>query len=122
MKIKQISKILAPLSGVMSFMFIMGVMTVPVSAQEVNMSNTSYEESVKTDYTTYINSTVEKDGFKITINKLTAAKDRMNVTTTIEFPNKITEESLKDSIFTFTAKKCKVESDWAKKKLSMITR
>ena len=92
MKTKQISKMLAPLSGIMSFMFAMGVMTVPVSAQEINMANSAYEESVKTDYTTYINSTVEKNGFKVTINKLTAAKNRMNVTTTIEFPNEITDE------------------------------
>lgn len=32
------------------------------------------KESVKADYTTNINSIVEKDGFKITISKLTAVK------------------------------------------------
>lgn len=112
MKTKQISKMLAPLSGIMSFMFAMGVMTVPVSAQEINMENSAYEESVKTDYTTYINSTVEKNGFKVTINKLTSAKNRMNVTTTIEFPNEITQEAINDSIFIFTVKKSKLESDW----------
>lgn len=117
MKTKQISKMLAPLSGIMSFMFAMGVMTVPVSAQEINMANSAYEESVKTDYTTYINSTVEKNGFKVTINKLTAAKNRMNVTTTIEFPNKITDESLNNSIFMFTVKKSKLESDWGNRRI-----
>ncbi|WP_321833919.1 DUF4179 domain-containing protein [Clostridium butyricum] len=117
MKTKQISKMLAPLSGIMSFMFAMGVMTVPVSAQEINMANSAYEESVKTDYTTYINSTVEKNGFKVTINKLTAAKNRMNVTTTIEFPNEITDESLNNSIFMFTVKKSKLESDWGNRRI-----
>ena len=73
MKSKQISKLFAPLSGIMSFMFAMGIMTIPVSAEEINKADSAYEETVKTDYTTYINSTVEKDGFKITISRLTAA-------------------------------------------------
>lgn len=117
MKTKQIRKMLAPLSGIMSFMFAMGVMTIPVSADEINKADSAYEENVNTDYATYINSTVEKNGFKITISKLTAAKNRMNVTTVIECPNDITEEALDNSIFVFTVKKSKCESDWGNRKI-----
>ncbi|MGN0144786.1 MAG: DUF4179 domain-containing protein, partial [Clostridium sp.] len=111
MKRKQIIKMLAPLSGIMSFMFAMGVMTLPASAEEKNKTDSAYEEKVNNDYSTYINSTVEKNGFKITISKLTAAKNNMKVTTIIECPNHITQEDLHNSTFVFTVKKSACESD-----------
>lgn len=117
MKSKQISKLFAPLSGIMSFMFAMGIMTIPVSAEEINKADSAYEETVKTDYTTYINSTVEKDGFKITISRLTAAKNRMNVTAVIECPNDITQDALDNAIFMFTVKKSACESGFSDTKI-----
>ena len=117
MKRKKISRLLAPLSGIMSFMLAMGVMTIPVSAEEINTESAVYEENVKTDYATYVNSTAEKNGFKITISKVTATKNSMKVTAIIECPQAITQESLNNSIFILTVKKSTCESDRAQPKI-----
>lgn len=111
MKRKKISRLLTPLSGIMSFMIAMGVMTIPVSAEDINTESAVYEENVKTDYATYVNSTAEKNGFKLTISKVTAARNSMKVTALIECPQAITQESLNNSIFILTVKKSTCQSD-----------
>ena len=52
MKSKKISRILAPISGIMSFMLVMGVMATPASAKETKTENAIVAESDKTDYAT----------------------------------------------------------------------
>ena len=117
MKRKKISRLLTPLSGIMSFMIAMGVMTIPVYAEEINTESAYYEENVKNDYATYVNSTAEKNGFKLTISNVTAARNSMKVTALIECPKAITQESLYDSIFILTVKKSTCESDRAQTKI-----
>ena len=110
MKSKKISKMLAPVSGIMSFMLVMGVMTTPVFADEVKSNDVAVQESIKTDYATYINSTTEKSGFKLTLSKVTASKNKMTATVTIECPKAIDEDTLKNSIFSLVVKKTDCET------------
>ena len=110
MKSKKISKILAPISGIISFMLVMGIMVTPVFAEEVKHDENAVEKSVKADYATYINSTTEKSGFKITLSKVIASKNKIAVTTKIEFPEAIDENALEKAIFSLTVKKTDCES------------
>lgn len=110
MRSKKITRMLAPISGIMSFMLVMGVMATPVWAEETKTDNVISDESVKNDYATYINSTVEKSGFKLTLNKVTATKNKMIVTTTIKCPEAIDDDTLGNSIFSLTVKKSDCES------------
>lgn len=114
MKSKKISRILAPISGIMSFMLVMGVMATPASAKETKTENAIVAESDKTDYATYVNGVCEKNGFKVTLNKVTASKDKMNVTASIEFPNEIGEDDMKNAIYSLTVKNVKCDSDWGR--------
>lgn len=109
MKSKKISKMIVPISGIMSFMLVMGVVTTPVFADEVKNNDVAVQESVKTDYATYINSIKEKSGFKLTLNKVTSSKNKMTVTATIECPKAIDEDALKNSIFSLVVKKSDCE-------------
>ncbi|WP_294401884.1 DUF4179 domain-containing protein [uncultured Clostridium sp.] len=114
MKSKKIIRILTPISGIMSFMLVMGLMATPVFAEETKTENAIVEESDKTDYATYVNSVCEKKGFKITLNKVTATKDKMNVIASIEFPNEIGEEDMKNAIYSLSVKNVKCDSDWGR--------
>lgn len=114
MKSRKISRILAPISGIMSFMLVMGVMATPVLAEETKTEKAIVEESDKTDYATNINGICEKNGFKITLDKVTASKDKMNVTASIEFPNEIGEDDMKHAIYSLTVKNVKCETDRGK--------
>lgn len=111
MKSKKISKMISPVLGIMSFMLVMGGMTVPAFAEETKSDNVAVEETAKTDYATYINSTTEKSGFKLTLSKFTASKNKITVTATIECPRAIDEDTLKNSIFSMTLKKSDCEFD-----------
>lgn len=108
---KKISRMSAPISGIMSFMLTMGAITIPVCAAETNGGNAVYEQSTKSDYSTYINKTEEKDGFKFTISKVEASRNRMFVTSLIECPNKITDDDFNNAIFMLTVKKSTCESN-----------
>lgn len=111
MKSKKISRILVPISGIMSFMLVMGVMVMPAFGQEKVNDDVIVEENVKTDYATYINDTTEKSGVKLYLNSVTASKNKISVTTKIECPEAIDEEELRNCIFSLTVKNTDCELD-----------
>lgn len=109
---KKIAKILTPLSGVMTFMLVMGIMTMPVLAEETKIEDVAYDgNSEAVDYATYINSTSEKSGFKLTLSKVVASKNNINITVRIQFPKEIDEKNLKNDLYSLTIKKADCQCD-----------
>ena len=117
---KKISRILTPVLGIMTFVMVMGVTAAPALAEEIKEEVTTYESSnisKGNDYEIYVNKTVEKDGFKITLEKVTASKKRIKVITIVEFPGKITDSIMNNLLEEMTVKNSDCNFNYAKKKI-----
>ena len=87
---KKISKVLGPILGVMGFMLTIGVLEVPVLADDNVQANSAYTDSTTSaavtykDYSININKSAEQNGLKVTIDKAVATKHKLKVVVKVE--------------------------------------
>jgi len=87
---KKISKVLGPILGVMGFMLAIGVLEVPVFADDNVQATSTYTESTTSaavtykDYSINVNKSVEQNGLKVTIEKAVATKHKLQVVVKVE--------------------------------------
>ncbi|MDR5586314.1 DUF4179 domain-containing protein [Clostridium aquiflavi] len=85
---KKLSRILGPVIGVMVFMTSLGVGQVKVLADDnINKASAICENTIsekEKDYSININKTVEQNGFKVTLDKVTGTKHDLKVQVKIQ--------------------------------------
>ncbi|SFC51622.1 hypothetical protein [Clostridium uliginosum] len=103
---KKISKMLGPVLGIMGFMLTIGVLEIPVSANDNVQANSVYCEGANfTDckyYSININKTVVQNGFKVTLDKVTATKHKLKVIVKVESEKPFDKEKYENSIVQVT--------------------
>ena len=87
---KKTSKVLGPILGVMGFMLAIGVLEVPVLADDNVQASSTYTDSTTSaavtykDYSININKSVEQNGLKITLDKAVATKHKLKVVVKVQ--------------------------------------
>ncbi len=87
---KKISKVLGPVLGVMGFMLAIGILEVPVFADDNMQATSTYTESTTSaaviykDYSININKIAEQNGLKITLDTAVATKHKLKVVVKVQ--------------------------------------
>ncbi len=87
---KIISKLLGPVIGIMGFMLTMGVLEMPALADDNVQAISSYTSSTTSaaatykDYSVNINKSVTQNGLKVTLEKATVTKHKLNAVIKVE--------------------------------------
>ena len=87
---KKISKVLAPILGVMGFILAIGVLEVPVLADDNVQASSTYTGSVSSaaatykDYSINLNKSIEQNGLKVTLENAVATKHKLKVVVKVE--------------------------------------
>lgn len=104
---KKISKILAPIIGIMGFLLAAGVMEIPAFADSdisAQASTTTTQAAVtlgtpeNEDYFINVNKSVTQNGVKVTVDKVAASKHKLKVVVKIESDKPIDREKISNSI------------------------
>ena len=82
------SRIFGPVLGIMAFMLTIGVVETPVFAVDNVQANSSYTDSTTAtenkDYFININKSATQNGFKVTVDKAVATKNKLKVILKVE--------------------------------------
>ncbi|WP_270563898.1 DUF4179 domain-containing protein [Clostridium beijerinckii] len=87
---KKISKLLGPFLGIMGFMLTMGALEMPALAADNVQATSSYISSTTSaaatykDYSVDINKSVTQNGLKVTLEKVTVTKHKLNAVIKVE--------------------------------------
>ncbi|MDO5516108.1 MAG: hypothetical protein Q4F66_01055 [Clostridium sp.] len=121
MNIKRICKFLGATAFALGIMVCSGMMNdnsvyaeadSSISTGETTSRDVSGDEIRRNNYAIYINSSVEKQGFKLTIKSVTATKHKLRVIALIENNNSIQNvEEFHNNIFQMTVKNSDCESN-----------
>ncbi|BCZ47849.1 hypothetical protein psyc5s11_39160 [Clostridium gelidum] len=105
---KKLSRSLGPILGIMGFMLGVGVLELPVLADDNVQANYAYSNSTTSAAVTYkdyginINKSATQNGFKVTVEKATATKHKLKVTLKIESEKSFEKMKRNNSIFEVT--------------------
>lgn len=102
---KKISRILGSVLGVIGFISAIGVLEIPVSADDNVQTNYGYTNSTTStavtykDYSININKSSQQNGFKVTVDKAIATKHKLKVIVKVESEKPIDRMKHFNSIF-----------------------
>lgn len=103
---KKLSKILGPVLGTMVFMSAIGILEVPVLAddnvQADSIASASVNNSEYKDYSITINKSVTQNGIKVTADKAIGTKHKLKVTLKIESEQPLEKVKHGNSIYELT--------------------
>lgn len=122
MNIKKICKILSTTTAMLGLLAIVGIMNNVQAHAEENVAQNNYDvttssavsvnDNKKNDYSIDVNSSIEKEGFKLTIKNVVATKHNLKVKTVIE-SSKLADynrDSVYSDIIHMTVKNAEAES------------